>query len=74
MTKEGEWIDKNKQGQDMVKGLSQIDLIHGKASFSKIYLREISSYYPKKKLNFVIYPKESLLRFSNCTNLEQRIL
>lgn len=57
----------------MIKGLNQIDLIHGKATFSKIYLREISSYYPNKKLNFVVYPKESLLKYANCTNLEHRI-
>ena len=40
----------------------------------KIYSREISRYFPEGKLNFIIYPKASMLQFtSNNSSIEKEI-
>lgn len=47
-------------------------MYHGEGSFLKIYPREVSRGYAGGKINFVIYPKSSLLKFtSNSIALEK---
>jgi len=40
-------------------------MYHGEASFLKVYPREVSRGFAGGKLNFVVYTKPSLLKFSS---------
>lgn len=71
---EGQWISENKAKENFMKGKTEVEMYHGEASFLKIYPREISRNYPGGILNFVIYAKPSLVKFSsNYSSLEKFI-
>jgi len=47
-------------------------MYHGEGAFLKVYPRDVSRVYPEGKLNFVVYSKPSMLKFtSNASSLEQ---
>lgn len=51
-----------------------MDLYHGQGSFAKIYPRDVSRNLPHGKVSFIIYPKPSVLKFSNSSSsLEEHI-
>lgn len=55
-----------------MKGKTEIEMYHGEGSFLKVYARDVSRSYPEGKVNFIIYPKDSLLKFSsNASSLEK---
>ena len=57
-----------------MKGKTEVEMYHGEASFLKIYPREVSRTYAGGKLNFVVYAKPSMLKFtSNSSGLEKII-
>jgi len=57
-----------------MKGKTEVEMYHGEASFLKIYSREVSRSYVDGKLNFVIYSKPSLLKFSNNSSLVEKVI
>lgn len=61
----GEWVTQNKAKDNFMKGKTEVELYHGEGAFLKVYPREVSRSYPSGKLNFLIYAKQSVLRFSN---------
>lgn len=57
-----------------MKGKTEVELYHGEGSFQKVYPRDVSRYYPHGKINFVVYTKPSMLKFSsNASSLEQLV-
>ena len=55
-----------------MKGKTESELYHGQGSYTKIYSRDVSRFYPDGKLNIVVYPKESALKYCQGSNgLEQ---
>ena len=51
-----------------MKGKTEIEMYHGEGSFLKIYPREVSRTFTGGKLNFVVYAKPSLLKFTNSSS------
>jgi hypothetical protein len=51
-----------------MKGRTEVELYHGEAAFLKVYPRDVSRSYPEGKLNFVIYSKSSMVKFSSSAN------
>jgi len=51
-----------------MKGKMEAELYHGEGAFQKVFPRDVSRHYVEGKLNYVIYPKSSLLKFSNNSN------
>lgn len=62
-TSEGDWILENRVGDPLIKGKTEKDLYRGEAQFEKLYAREVSRIYPGGKVNIVIYPKQSSIRY-----------
>jgi len=57
-----------------MKGKTEVEMYHGEGSFLKVYPREVSRTYAGGKLNFVVYSKPSMLKFSsNSSSLEKII-
>lgn len=50
-------LDSNKTGQPILKGISFSELFHGATAFTKMHLREVSSYYPDGIINLVVVPE-----------------
>jgi len=48
-----------------MKGKTEVEMYHGEGSFLKVYPREVSRAYAGGVLNFVVYAKPSLLKFSS---------
>lgn len=57
-----------------MKGKTEVEMYHGEASFLKIYPREVSRGYNGGVLNFVVYTKPSLLKFSNNSSGLEKII
>jgi hypothetical protein len=54
-----------------MKGKTEVEMYHGESSFLKVYPRDVSRSYLDGKVNFVIYSKPSMLKFStNASSLE----
>lgn len=68
----GEWVTQNKVKENFMKGKTEVELYHGEGTFLKVYPREVSRSYPSGKLNFLIYAKPSVLRFSSNNSLLER--
>lgn len=51
-----------------MKGKTESELYHGEGSYTKIYSRDVSRFYPDGKLNVVVYPKESALKYCQGSN------
>jgi len=49
-------------------------MYHGEGSFLKIYPREVSRAYAGGKLNFVVYAKPSMLKFTNNSSAMESII
>lgn len=57
-----------------MKGKTEIEIYHGEGNFLRVYPRDVSRNYASGKLNFVIYSKPSMLKFSsNASSLEQHV-
>ena len=57
-----------------MQGKTEVDLYHGEASFVRIHPRDVSRNLPNGKINILIYPKPSLIKFtSSASCLEQWI-
>lgn len=57
-----------------MKGKTEVELYHGEGSFLKIYPREVSRPYVDGRLNFLVYAKPSVLRFtSNNSSVESEV-
>lgn len=63
-TSDGEWVHENRIGDPFLKGKTEIEMFRGEAQFEKIHAREVSRIYPQGKINMVIYPKPSSLKFT----------
>jgi hypothetical protein len=67
----GEWITENRGGEPFMKGKTEVEMYHGEGSFLKVYPRDVSRSYLEGKVNFIIYSKPSMLKFSsNVSSLE----
>lgn len=70
----GKWICENEQGESFMQGKTEVELYHGEASFLKIYPRDVSRQFENGKVDIIIYPKPSLIRFSTeAGTVEQRV-
>lgn len=68
-------MTENKVGDNFMKGKTEIEMFHGEGSFLKVYPREVSRNYQEGKLNFVVYAKPSVLKFSsNNSSLEREVV
>jgi hypothetical protein len=57
-----------------IQGRTEVDLYHGEASFAKISPRDVSRSFPNGKVDFIVYPRQSLIQFStSATSLEEHI-
>ena len=57
-----------------MKGKTEAELYHGESNYSKIYPRDVSRSYEGGKVNFVVYPKPSMLYYSsNTSSLESKV-
>ena len=66
----GEWIHENKNGENFIKGKTEVELFKGEASFEKLYARDVSRIYPDGKINLVVYAKPSALLYSQSSSFE----
>lgn len=57
-----------------MKGKTEVELYHGEGAFMKIYPRDVSRNYADGKLNFVIYSKPSMLKFSSNASSVEKIV
>ncbi len=57
-----------------MKGKTESELYHGQASYTKIYSRDVSRFYPNGKLNIVVYPKESALTYCQGSNSLEEVV
>lgn len=57
-----------------MKGQTEVELYHGEAAFRKLYSREVSRKFEGGRVNFVIYAKPSVLRFSYSSSFETQVL
>jgi hypothetical protein len=70
----GQWVAETKSGETFMKGKTEAELYHGQGNYCKIYPRDVSRYYENGKINFVVYPKPSMLHYSgNNSALECRV-
>lgn len=70
----GEWIAETRSGENFMKGKTEAELYHGEGNYSKIYPRDVSRSYEGGKVNFVVYPKPSMLYYSgNTSSLEIKV-
>lgn len=57
-----------------MKGKTEAELYHGEGNYSKIYPRDVSRSYEGGRVNFVVYPKPSMLYYSgNASSLEEKV-
>lgn len=55
-----------------MQGKTEVELYHGEALFHKLYPRDVSRQFQNGKIDVVIYPKPSLIKFStSASNVEQ---
>ena len=55
-----------------MKGKTEVEMYHGEGSFLKVYPRDVSRGYTDGKINFVVYSKASMLKFSsNASSVEK---
>lgn len=57
-----------------MKGKSEVELYHGEGSFMKVYPREVSRSYPEGKVNFIIYCKSSMVKFSTSSSMVEEVV
>lgn len=57
-----------------MKGKTEVELYHGEGAFLKVYPRDVSRSYPEGKLNFVVYSKPSMLKFSSNASVVEKIV
>ncbi len=57
-----------------MKGKTESELYHGQGSFTKIYSRDVSRFYPDGKLNIVVYPKQSALTYCQGSNAFEQVV
>ena len=57
-----------------MKGKTEVEMYHGEGAFLKAYPRQITRHYPEGKLNFVVYSKPSILKFSNNLSSVEKIV
>lgn len=70
----GQWISENEEGKYFIQGKTEVELYHGEALFEKIYPRDVSRMFDGGKISIVVYPKPSLIQFSNSSSsLEERV-
>lgn len=70
----GRWICENEEGECFMQGKTEVELYHGEASFLKIYPRDVSRQFENGKIDIIIYPKPSLIKFSTEAGMvEQRV-
>lgn len=62
---DGNWVTENISQEPILKGMTSMELYHGKGQFTKLFFQEINSNLPKEKLNLAIYAKPSLQRGSS---------
>jgi len=70
----GQWISENEEGKYFIQGKTEVELYHGEAVFEKIYPRDVSRMFDGGNISIVVYPKPSLIQFSNSSSsLEERV-
>ena len=57
-----------------MKGKTEVEMYHGEGCFLKIYPKEVSRNYAGGKLNFVVYSKPSMLKFTNNSSTLEKII
>lgn len=57
-----------------MKGKTEVEMYHGEGSFLKVYPRDVSRNYSEGKINFIIYSKPSLVKFSSSSSGVERIV
>lgn len=57
-----------------MKGKTEVEMYHGEGSFLKVYPRDVSRSYPEGKINFVIYSKASMIKFSSNASVMEKIV
>jgi len=78
------YIDSNTSGNKILKGFIEKDLVHGKATFEKIQIKEVTSHFRNGWIFFVVYPKTNTtanmvtvdgnLKFINGQNIRPLVL
>ena len=51
------YLESNTSGNKILKGFIEKDLLHGKATFEKIQIKEVTSHFRNGWVFFVVYPK-----------------
>ena len=54
----------------MLKGKTEVEMYKGEANFNKIYIRDISRHYSGRRLNLVVYCKQSTLIYRENNSYE----
>ena len=57
-----------------MKGKTEVEMFHGEGSFLKVYPRDVSRSYTEGKINFVVYCKASMLKFSSNASAVEKVV
>ena len=57
-----------------MKGKTEVEMYHGEGSFLKVYPRDVSRGFAEGKINFVVYSKASMLKFSSNASAVEKIV